>query len=326
MDDLTKDVSTSVDDQAIDGVIDDAQTDYSNDVIEGEVVEVTPAQESAAEQPEQAGKGKKKLPPALQKLWDWLQAHENIRQMVYFIGFSLICFAVEYITFTIINESCKAAGGAAVRPFEWFLFKYDEEAAGVGGFAAFLVSNIIAQICTFVLNRKKTFKATNNVVISGIMYAMLVVIIILLNTWLGGIITKAIAATAPDNKTIATIGGYVGKFAGSFLSFVINFVGCKFLVMRNWGKKKEVAAEEAAPAETDHDLGLEELADENSAMLEGGENTAQMLEGGEAEANGNLLESGAVNSQARLISVDRPAAEGDLAGCAAADTSDGDDK
>lgn len=213
---------------------------------------IEPAEEDAQPQetPVEGGKAKKKvkLPPALQKLWDWLQAHENIRQMVYFIGFSLICFAVEYITFTIINESCKAAGGDAVKPFDWFLFHYDEQSAGVGGFAAFLVSNIIAQICTFVLNRKKTFRATNNVVISGIMYAILVVIIILLNTYLGGIITNAIAATDPDNGAIATLGGYVGKFAGSFLSFVINFVGCKFLVMRNWGKKKP--AEAAQPEET----------------------------------------------------------------------------
>lgn len=210
--------------------------------------EVSATENTETEQPKKTVH----LPAGLKKLWDWIKAHENIRQMVYFIGFSLICFAVEYITFTIINESCKAAGGAAVRPFDWFLFHYDSSAAGVGGFAAFLVSNIIAQICTFVLNRKKTFKATNNVVISGIMYAILVVIIILLNTYLGGVITDAIAKTSPNSAAIATVGGYVGKFTGSFLSFVINFVGCKFLVMRNWGKKKSNGSEEnPSTVETD---------------------------------------------------------------------------
>ena len=74
------------------------------------------------------------------------------------------------------------------------------------------------------------------------MYAILVVIIIVLNTYLGGVITEAFEKAYVGNNGMITFGGYVGKFAGSFLSFVINFVGCKFLVMRNWGKKNAKAA------------------------------------------------------------------------------------
>lgn len=207
---------------------------------------VRPAEEDLQEQEQPNASGAK---AAFKKLWTWLKAHENIRQMVFFIGFSLICFAIEYISFAILKACLKKVNGN----FDWFLFHYEPSAGGLGGFIAFLVSNVIAQICTFVLNRKKTFNATNNVVISGMMYAVLVVIIILLNTWLGGIITGAIADSKPGNEAIATVGGYVGKFTGSFLSFVINFVGCKFLVMRNWGKKKvaeeTVGSDDASPAD-----------------------------------------------------------------------------
>ncbi|MDE6302871.1 MAG: GtrA family protein [Clostridia bacterium] len=183
--------------------------------------------EETAEAP---AKKKLKMPAWLKKVSDFLKAHENLRQMVFFIMFSLVCFAIEYITYTILDQCLKGV----VSPIDVPELKYH---ATLGVFIAFLISNIIAQICTFILNRKKTFKATNNVIISGLMYAILVVIIILLNTYLGGVITEAFEKAYVGNNGMITFGGYVGKFAGSFLSFVINFVGCKFLVMRNWGKK-----------------------------------------------------------------------------------------
>lgn len=212
----------------------DALSDESEALEQGSVTEEALAQDGETQSEAETAETTDKKENSFKRFWRWLKAHENLRQMVFFIGFSLICFAIEYITFAILSACLKKVN----EPFDWFLFKYDTGAGGKGGFIAFLVSNIIAQICTFVLNRKKTFNATNNIVISGIMYAGLVIVIILLNTWLGGVITDAIANTKPDNDAIATVGGYVGKFTGSFLSFVINFVGCKFLVMRNWGKKK----------------------------------------------------------------------------------------
>lgn len=197
-------------------------------------------------------KPKRNVPPFLKKLQNFFAAHEQIRQIVFFIGFSLICFAVEYIVFTVLSVCLKKTN----TPINWFVFKYPASAGGVGAFVAFLVSNVIAQICTFVLNRKKTFRATNNIVISGIMYAVLVICIILLNTYLGGVITDAISKAGNNSDAYVTLGGYVGKFIGSLLSFVINFVGCKFLVMRNWGKSCEhtpvaIDAEDADVAEAE---------------------------------------------------------------------------
>ena len=158
--------------------------------------------------------------------------HENIRQIVVFMLCSLVCFAIEYISFTIIELCVKGYD----QPFNGTIFKYDHTRS----FIAFLVSNVLAQTSTFVLNRKKTFKATNNVVISGIMFAAMMVGIIVLNTWLGGIIQKAaersLVAGNPsmDAETVSFIGGLAGKLTGSLVAFVVSFLGNKFLVMRNW--------------------------------------------------------------------------------------------
>lgn len=162
----------------------------------------------------------------------FFREHENIRQIVVFTLCSLVCFAIEYISFTII-ELCVTGYD---QPFNGTIFKYDHTRS----FIAFLVSNVLAQTSTFILNRKKTFKATNNVVISGIMFAAMMVGIIVLNTWLGGIIQTAAEKSlltnnpAMDGETVSFVGGLAGKLTGSLVSFVVSFLGNKFLVMRNW--------------------------------------------------------------------------------------------
>lgn len=175
-----------------------------------------------------------------EKIKPFFEAHENIRQIIVYTLVSLICFAIEYISFTLIELCIKDYD----EPFKWFLFSYDHTRT----FIAFLVSNILAQTATFVLNRKKTFKATNNVVVSGIMFAIIMICIILLNTYLGGIITRASAnsmiANGTDAAVAETVGGYAGKLVGSFTAFVLSFLGNKFLVMRNWGKSANLQASE----------------------------------------------------------------------------------
>ena len=72
------------------------------------------------------------------------------------------------------------------------------------------------------------------------MFAAMMVGIIVLNTWLGGIIQtaaeKSLISNNPsmDAETVTFIAGLAGKLTGSLLSFVVSFLGNKFLVMRNW--------------------------------------------------------------------------------------------
>lgn len=176
--------------------------------------------------------GANQVKTAINPVKKFFLEHENIRQIVIFTLCSLVCFAIEYISFTII-ELCVTGYD---EPFNGTIFKYDHTRS----FIAFLVSNVLAQTSTFVLNRKKTFKSTNNVVISGIMFAAMMVGIIVLNTWLGGVIQKAaessLLANNPDMdaETVSFVGGLAGKLTGSLVAFVVSFLGNKFLVMRNW--------------------------------------------------------------------------------------------
>lgn len=174
----------------------------------------------------------------MQKLKEFFKEHEDIAQLVKFTLFSLVAFAIEYISFTIILLCLKGYNQDAV----WWIFKYTSEDGGMGAMIAFFVSNVLAQVTTFIINRKKTFHATNNLLFSATAYTVMVCGIILLNTYLGAVITTA------ASKTIAnqTVCQYIGKLTGSVVAFAINFLGCKFVVMRNFGKKNTEEKEEAS--------------------------------------------------------------------------------
>ena len=209
------------------------------DILHERLYNIVAAQEGIMEEQVKV-KGEK-----IKKIKHFFATHENIRQLVLFTLFSLICFAIEYISFTILQLCLKSYN----EPLNWFVFHYDQEYGGMGAFIAFLVSNVLAQAATFVLNRKKTFKATNNVVISGIMFAIIIIAIIILNTYLGGVIGSAASQSMRDSgvseDTAKVVSGYAGKLVGSGVAWVLSFLGNKFLVMRNWGgkKKKEESAE-----------------------------------------------------------------------------------
>lgn len=167
----------------------------------------------------------------MEKVKTFFAEHQNITQIVKFTFYSLLAFFVEFGLFYALQYGLAAKYGNT--EFKWFLFNYapgQNGAYGVAGFVAFLGSKCVAEIIAFTLNRKKTFSANNNVVYSATAYAITVVAIILLSTWLGGALGDLIGPSIG-----ADWGNTIGKLLGSFLSWVIMFLMDKFVIMRNVG-------------------------------------------------------------------------------------------
>lgn len=210
------------------------------------------AQTDESQVQEKPAKKKAKLPKGLQKLVDKINANENVRQMVVFTLFSFICGGSQLIL-TLVLTQLKYAGGVLAEPFKgipvgnFSIFGYETTAEFIG----FLVGSITGQVLTFVLNRKKTFNCTNNVVISGIMYTILAVFIIFMQTLLGGAITSACYGAMPEPSSfVGLLFNLAGQAVGGIAALIISFLGNKFLVMRNWGSKKAIAeTTDSAPTE-----------------------------------------------------------------------------
>ena len=219
----------------------------------------------------------------------YIQAHEDLRQMVLFFLFSIICGASQFVTNMVFKYALEAVPELGTDyPFHWFVFNHPS----TGDFIGFLLGAIIGQVMTFVLNRKKTFKATNNVVIAAIAYAITAILIIILQTYLGGVVStactdayKAANGGADPTGFISFLITITGMLAGGLTALVLCFLANKFFIMRNWNTKKSKKAKEGENAEGEL---VEGEAVEN-AVAEAGEvkseDTAEVkLEKGQPQA------------------------------------------
>ena len=198
---------------------------------------------------------KRKLPPFLQKIADYLSSHEDIRQMTMFFLFSLICGGTQFIITLVLPLLLNLI--PSLKPaFSWFLFKYPT----TGEFIGFLIGSVIGQTLTFALNRKKTFNVPNYLVMRAIMYAVMAVLIILMQTYLGGVVTSACQRAVPDaNELLSSVFNITGQAVAGIAALIVNFLGNKFFVMRDWGGKIKKANEEKTRAEA-------ELASETASV------------------------------------------------------------
>ena len=186
-------------------------------------------------------KKKIKLPAFLQKFIDYLKTHEDMRQAVMFFLFSIICGLSQMIITYALAAGLKHADSLATN-FAWFVFKYDTTAEFIG----FLVGSFVGQVLTFVLNRKKTFNVPDYVALRAVMYTIMAVLIIIMQTALGGAVTSACWNAMPEaNGFLAFLFNLTGQAVAGIAALVVNFLGNKFFVMRDWGKKKRLAAEAA---------------------------------------------------------------------------------
>lgn len=183
----------------------------------------------------------------IEKVKVWLNEHKNIMQMVKFVGISLIAFAAEYAIFYALQFGLYNTCGQ--EDFKWFLFEYKggkDAAFGLAGFIAFLVSKCVAEIISFIINRKKNFEADNNIVFSVVMYIITVVALIIFSTWLGGALSNVLG------ESLKEFGTTIGKLLGSFISFIVMFVMDKFVIMTKKGDKKAKTEEIQATETSDN--------------------------------------------------------------------------
>jgi len=222
--------------------------------------EITAADETAAATEENAATEKKSpfagmkeqkgLKAKVKFFFDVLEKYPDVRQMVLFVLFSFLCGLGQLATTYILKYALETVPALNNGFFQKgliggvYLFNFPSTAEFIG----FLCGATVGQVLTFILNRKKTFRATNNVVIAAIMYAIIAVLITLLQTLIGGWVTAGCqnAAAANGTDTSGIVGFLItltGLAVGGITALVLSFLGNKFLVMRNWSKKDKRKAE-----------------------------------------------------------------------------------
>lgn len=131
-------------------------------------------------------------------------------QFVKFIIVSLGAFVIQ--TFLPLLIKLFMSDEFLARPYEFFLFKSDgTENNGLGIFIAATVSNILAQIVAFFINRDKTFNSSSKISVTLPIYIVFTVALICFSAWLtptlqGFFITKGLGEDLALSITGACCG------------------------------------------------------------------------------------------------------------------------
>ncbi|MDO4939708.1 MAG: hypothetical protein Q4E54_07085 [Lachnospiraceae bacterium] len=166
------------------------------------------------------------------------EKNKDLKQVVLFVMFSSIAAVAQLVSRAVIDILLKnLTQMVEVWPFG---------RQALGSFIAFLVSNIIAKVVSYVTNRKTTFKANNNKVRSAIIYTIMVVLLIIIETVigtplqnglyniLGGTFTGSELTTASaDKQTLYQICGMLSQAIYGFGDGLIVFFMDKYVIMRN---------------------------------------------------------------------------------------------
>lgn len=157
--------------------------------------------------------------------------HQTLWQFIKFFLFSQLAGFVELVSFAVLN---KVLPPKMPESFDFFVFHYTtEKNLCKGAFIAFLVSAILAEIVSFLINRKATFNANNNVVKSAIEYAVMIVFVICMKTWVVTVLTPVVEGFT----SMALLIEWIPKLASMALAFAIIFPMNKFVIMKHTDKE-----------------------------------------------------------------------------------------
>ncbi|MCD7950309.1 MAG: hypothetical protein LUG12_08645 [Erysipelotrichaceae bacterium] len=171
----------------------------------------------------------------MNKISQYFESHKSQLQVAWFLVFglcALIAQLVSRIVCDIVFQNLENT--ITIWPFP---------SQTLGSFLAFLISNIIAKVISFVTNRKKTFEANNNIYFSIIVYVILVIVLIIVETIIGTPLQNAIytlvggtfngaqATIAATSQVLYQTCGVVSQLIYGIGDAVIVFFMDKYLIM-----------------------------------------------------------------------------------------------
>lgn len=158
--------------------------------------------------------------------------HETLWQFIKFFVFTQLAGLTEIVSYTLLKNTLPEK---MPESFDFFVFHYtNENGLNKGLFVAFLVSAVLAEIVSFLVNRKATFNANNNLAKSALMYAVLVVFIICMKTWVVTVLTAFVSGYTQSPLLIE----WIPKLASMVIAFAIIFPMNKFVIMRHTDEEK----------------------------------------------------------------------------------------
>jgi len=155
----------------------------------------------------------------------WKEKHETAWQFIMFNLMGSFTTIVDMGSFALFNFWIFTPYRDIA--FSWWLIDYSVANGGLTAFLAFASSYAISQTFGFFIQRKTTFKANNNVAKSAVMYAVMVIIVYIIQLYIPTVVRASFVELMGN-----VIGDLAVKVLNMLISMLIKFPVNKWVIMR----------------------------------------------------------------------------------------------
>lgn len=180
----------------------------------------------------------------------WTEEHKGLWEFIKFNILSNVSTIFRFIM-TWIGTAIFIDALGMTSPFSFLIFDYTSASSnGVGGFITFLIAEVVAQIVNFFVQMKWVFKSTASFKTAAPKYAVLAVVIVVVNLILPGHVTEFCQGSLGMNAQLA---GTVASVVNTVLAVVVSFPILKFWITPSVEDKegKDSGEDEANEGEAD---------------------------------------------------------------------------
>lgn len=164
---------------------------------------------------------------------EWTSTHQTLWEFIKFNVLSNIS--------TITRFACTWLGTALfinalglTAPFRFLIFDYTTAGSnGVGGFVTFLIAEVLAQVVNFFVQMKWVFKSTADFSEAAPKFAVLAVLIVVVNLILPGHVTSFCESTWGLG---AGVSGTIASVVNTLLAVIVSFPLLKFWITPATGR------------------------------------------------------------------------------------------
>lgn len=158
----------------------------------------------------------------------WIEAHPDLWEFILFNILSNVSTIARFIM-TWIGTAVLVNSMKLVSPFRFLIFDYTSEGShGLGGFLTFLIAEILAQIVNFFVQKNFVFKSNADFSKSAPKYAVLAVVIVVVNLILPGHVTNFCINTLGMGSGLAST---IATVVNTLLAVIVSYPLLKFWIM-----------------------------------------------------------------------------------------------
>ena len=164
----------------------------------------------------------------------FIQKHQELWKFIKFtftgLSTTLLYYAVYYLLYYVVFKSLKnvPVSDNAVLSFLGIQYK--------GDMYEFFIASLISYIASYIMNRKMTFKADSNILLSTILYVIMVLVTVAFSTWFGAFMMSWVRSNDHENFFVVTLVNLVVILVPFLWTYPLQ----RFVIHR---KKKDPAQE-----------------------------------------------------------------------------------